>query len=155
MFAYFRKLLIPTGIILWSTWYYIEVMGKPKTAHVLVQPLFYLLLILYALICYTDYKEHFNGKSQSHDAADKARPQEKRTAVVTLGCMIAATAYLISMPYLGFIFSTIVFLAASFCFLGARYKLWAIAAAALLAIALNAVFKIFLEVPLPTGSLWA
>ncbi len=69
---------------------------------------------------------------------------------VLLGMIII---YLAVMPYLGFYVSSIIFMTASLLFL--RVKIWQIILAELaIFILVYCAFTLFLEVRLPSGSLW-
>ncbi len=61
--------------------------------------------------------------------------------------------YLVSMPYIGFYASSILFMTASLLFL--RVKLWQIILAEIaIFVLVYCAFTLFLEVRLPSGSLW-
>lgn len=67
--------------------------------------------------------------------------------------LIMIVVYLAAMPYLGFYASSIIFMTASLLFL--RVKLWQIVLAEIaIFLLVYLAFTLFLEVRLPTGSLW-
>ncbi len=148
MIGYIRKLAVPTLILAWATHYFAEVCRKPAEAQVLIRPAYYLLLALYLLICYTEYKA-FRGEASSRESIGKKLRDER-----ALFCIALSGLYVAVVPYIGFLTATTIFLTLAFCRLGARRKVVAVVAALSFTLAAFWLFGSVFSVPLPMGGIW-
>lgn len=86
---------------------------------------------------------------------DETRSQEiSRSTVRTVGiAVVIIVAYVVTMPYLGFLAGTVGFLLASMWFSGVRKPRTAVPVALVVSVVLFYIFVQFLRVPLPESSI--
>lgn len=143
-----KKIFIPTIIFAWSVCYYIEILGAKASAGYFVKPVFWILAVLYVIIM---AKEFLAWKAEiPKEAAERENKQDEelmRTAI----CIGSAVIYLVVMPWLGFIISTVLLLFGLFCWLKAPNKIGAFVLAVAITAGIYALFNFGLKVPLYKG----
>lgn len=148
-----KKMALPTIVLIWATSYYVEVMGYSVKNHRLIQPVFWVMALLYIINGVTDYREWKSVKTEP-----ASQPTEKSPVNRNHGARVAAVigimvAYVALLGFLGFLVSTLLFAGAILYLMGER-KWYKIAGLPLvLVIALYLIFRVGLSIPLPTGFL--
>lgn len=154
-----KKMALPTIVLIWAASYYVEVMGYSEKNHKLIQPVFWVIVLLYIINGVTDYRE---WKASQKDKADQpAQPKEKLSLEALdwngTGKIVAAIAamviYVAMLDILGFVISTLLFVAAILFVMGERRWFLLVGVPTVLDIILYVVFRIALSIPLPTGFL--
>ncbi len=148
-----KKMALPTIVLLWAASYYVEVMGYSVKNHRMIQPIFWVMVLLYIVNGITDYRE---WKRKAPDAPKDAAPQEKpdRRQALRLAAIIGCMAgYVAVLDIIGFLPGTAVFICAVLLLMGERrwYRLAGISIAFSAVIYL--IFKVGLAIPLPKGFL--
>lgn len=154
-----KKLTAPTLMMLWALYYFVEIQGKQASAGLFIRPVFWIMLALYILILWMDIRDWREqrekdvrpeeGKQAPEANAAEGKADLHRTVI----CIAGAVAYVILLPFLGFLISTALFLFIMFCWLKAPNKIAAFLLAAAVAAGMYLLFKTGLKVPLPTGFL--
>lgn len=100
-----QRIGIPLVLLLLGCAYFTEVRSGNPQDLTLIRPVFYLMIVLFLINAATDLRS-IMAKSQA--GAD----QEKDTSSVrkTLAFCAAATAFVVVLPYLGFVLSAMAFL---------------------------------------------
>lgn len=164
MLQIMKKFFVPTAILGWATYYYIEILGKKASAGYFIKPVFWVLAVLYVAIIFMDVRElRANQKREETEAqtdteevrAEKAakKLEDKQDTIRTLVCLGSSVVYIFLLPYLGFITATTLFLFGLFCWLKAKNKLLAFVLAVVVTMSMYALFGLGLKVPLYTGFL--
>lgn len=157
-----KKLITPTLIMIWALYYFVEIQGKQASAGLFIRPVFWVMLALYILILWMDIRdwreqrrtrEETEVSEEERQAAETKAAAERADLRRTVVCVAGAVAYVVLMPFLGFLISTAAFLFVMFCWLKAPNKVAALFLAAAVAAGMYLLFKIGLKVPLPTGFL--
>lgn len=149
-----KKMALPTVVLLWAAAYYIEVMGYSAKNHRMIQPIFWVMVLLYVINGITDYREWKREQAGGTAAKDAAPARMDRTQaaklVALIGCM---AAYVLLLNVTGFVLTTVVFTCAVLLLMGERKWYLLVGIPVLLAAVLYVAFKIALGIPLPTGFL--
>lgn len=158
-----KKLFIPTVILIWAVFYYIEILGKKASAGYFIKPVFWIMALLYAVIAAKEYKvwsdeskaiKDDGSKADDNTADDKAATAKMDPELMRMMvCVGSAAAYLITMPFLGFIIATVLLLFGMFCWLKAPNKMGALLLAVLITAGMYILFRFGLKVPLYKGFL--
>jgi len=155
-----KKIALPTVVLIWAASYYIEVMGYSVKNHRMIQPLFWVMVVLYIVNGITDYREW--KREQAASAAESEEEKEAASALKTIDkkqtarlvvLVSSMIAYVALLNTLGFIITTFLFTCGVLFVMGERtwYKLAGIPA--VLVAFLYVVFKLGLSIPLPAGFL--
>jgi len=150
MASLLQKIMIPTIVMIWATFYLFEVMQLHIRNQHLIRPAYFILLALYIFNTYGDVRKwkKEQAKSVGQTGEGFKIPAEMKTlaiiAIITVG-------YLVIMPLTGFTFSTIAYLAVLLLALNVRKMLTLIFFPLALTIFVYVVFRIFLRLPLPGG----
>lgn len=160
MSSLFKRLALPVIVLLWSASYFIEVLGYSKKNQYLIKPVFIAMVILFLINTVTDVLEWKKEQRQIQGAekGDVRRPsvmeaEEKRTLLRSLLVVLSMAAYIIVMPYLGFVISTVALVVFLLALMQVRQPLPMILLPLILTGILFAAFKIGLHIPLPAGFL--
>lgn len=155
-----KKLFIPTIIFIWAACYYIEILGKKASAGYFIKPVFWIMAVLYVVITVKDTKAWWEERKETADPMEKAaqdagcvnvkKVKDEELARMAV-CVGGAAVYLLAMPFLGFVITTILLLFGMFCWLKAPSRLGALILAVLVTAGIYALFKIGLKVPLYVG----
>lgn len=159
-----KKFFVPTAILGWATYYYIEILGKKASAGYFIKPVFWILAVLYVAIIFMDVRElRASQKREQIEAqtdteevrAEKAakESEDNQDTIRTIICLGSSVVYIFLLPYLGFIIATTLFLFGLFWWLKAKNKLLAFVLAVVVTMGMYALFGLGLKVPLYTGFL--
>lgn len=146
-----KRLAMPTAVLLWAVFYYVEVMGYSAKNHYLIQPVFWIMFVLYVINTIGDYREWKNTRSEEEETSVKNIDKQKTIRIVSV--VVIMGLYSIVMSFLGFLISTFIFTFGVLWVMAERkwYKLTLIPL--FLDIFLYVVFHMGLRIPLPTGFL--
>jgi putative tricarboxylic transport membrane protein len=164
MLQLIKKFFVPTAILGWATYYYIEILGKKASAGYFIKPVFWILAVLYVVIIIMDVRElRASQKREQIEAqtdteevrAEKVakRSEDNQDTIRTIICLGSSVVYIFLLPYLGFIIATTLFLFGLFWWLKAKNKLLAFVLAVVVTMGMYALFGLGLKVPLYTGFL--
>jgi hypothetical protein len=150
MASLLQKIMIPTIVMVWGTFYLFEVMQLHIRNQYLIRPAYFILLALYIFNTYHDVRK---WKKEQEKSAGQVResfkvPAEMKTLVIIA---LITVGYLVIMPLVGFTFSTIAYLVVLLLALNVRKMLTLIFFPTTLTIFVYVVFRIFLRLPLPGG----
>ena len=159
-----RKLVTPTLMFAWALYYFIEISGKKASAGLFVKPVFWVMLVLYAVIVFMDVRD-WRDEGKEEESKRKEETEEEKAARLarevkekedlkrTLICIASGIVYVFLLPYLGFVLDTFLMLAGLFIWLKAPNKVAAVFLAAAVTAGRFLLFKMGLKVPLPKGFL--
>lgn len=145
----------------WSTWYFFSSnkLGQHEQTMAFIAPMYYVMLGLLVLyLCKTLVVEKVE---KAETAEREAGPSVKERAQQAwgkykrmLGFVLLLSLYLISMPRLGFVISTVLYLALTTVWLGNRNKVQIVLVSVVSALAVYFLFEKFFMVHLPSGVLF-
>jgi len=152
---------MPTVILILSGAYYLESINVDPIDKILIKPTCLLILLIYmyfVVVEFINYKKskHVHVKvnesteiemnAVNNNAARKTHIPYKELAIIFMTAL-----YVLAIQYLGFVFTSIVFMASMFYILNVR-KVWIIAVFSIFStILLYFAFKVVLMLPLPEG----
>ncbi|RLA88319.1 MAG: hypothetical protein DRG20_06295 [Deltaproteobacteria bacterium] len=139
---YLRILLVPIIVGAFTTTYYIKNRGLPSEDLLLVNPLIYSIAIILVIVIFNELKVKKNELQKKGVLA-------KRN--VTYIFILIIILYLISMNFIGYLISTILFLVIGLYILGVRKKRDLILLPLSVAFFFFFLFSFLLHVPLPLG----
>lgn len=146
---FLKKITIPALAMAWCV-YFITDAGLPsKKGNMFVWAVFALLVVIFAVEILNEFR-----RAQTEKRAAQNSPTEKKdySGLIRSGILFGATlAYIIAMPYLGFLISTFIYLFAMFLFLRAKNKIVVVVASVMLTGLMWFAFDYLLGVPLPKG----
>jgi len=150
MASLLQKIAIPTIVMVWATFYLFEVMELHVRNRYLIRPTYFVLLALYIFNTYTDIRKWKKARAISTEQmveSFKIPVEIKTLAVIAL----ITVGYLAIMPTVGFIFSTIAYLAILLLALNERKMFTLVFFPIVLTVGVYVVFRLFLRLPLPVG----
>lgn len=154
MLSLVQRIIMPTLAMIWATMYFFEVMQLSDKNHYLINPVFYVMAILYIVNTINDVKKW--NKERSIDEKKKVVTKSKTNNkdVILIGMVvIISVVYLMIMPKLGFVISTYLFLLAQLIVLKSDNKIMILALPIVLTGILYYAFTQLLGIPLPVGIL--
>lgn len=148
-----KKMALPTIVLAWAATYYVEVMGYSAKNHRLIQPVFWVMVLLYVINGITDYREWKKEQAQEGEKPSALKNLDREKAVRVVSVVAVMAIYVAVLGLLGFVISTLLFAGVVLFIMGERkwYKLVGIPL--VLALFLYVVFRLALSIPLPTGFL--
>ena len=148
-----KRIALPTLVLAWAVSYYFEVMGYSAKNHYLIQPIFWIMFILYIINTIGDYREWKNSQKNENETSISIKDVDKKKAFKLVSVLAVMFLYAFVMSILGFLISTFIFTFAVLWIMGERkwYKLAFIPLG--LDVFLYAVFYLGLRIPLPVGFL--
>lgn len=163
MSALIKRLALPAMVLIWSASYFIEVSGYSKKNQYLIKPVFIAMVLLFIVNTITDvreWKKEQREKMELYQEAAGRSPdmtgptaEEKQTLLRSFFVVLSMAVYIVVMPYLGFVISTIVLVVFLLALMQVRKPIPMILLPVLLTGVLYAAFKIGLHIPLPAGFL--
>ncbi len=147
-----KRLAIPAIVLLWSATYFIEVVGYSKKNQYLIKPVFIVMVILFAVNTFTDIRE-WKREREENKGALQISQEEKQVLIRSFFVVASMAVYVVIMPHLGFIITTVALLAVLLLIMQVRKPLPYILLPLIVTGILYAVFKIGLHIPLPAGFL--
>lgn len=163
MSALIKRLALPAMVLIWSASYFIEVSGYSKKNQYLIKPVFIAMVLLFIVNTITDVrewkKEQREKKELYQEAAGRSpdmtgpTAEEKQTLLRSFFVVLSMAVYIVVMPYLGFVISTIVLVVFLLALMQVRKPIPMILLPVLLTGVLYAAFKMGLHIPLPAGFL--
>lgn len=143
---FWKKTLLPLIMLVFAGIYFNEVRQLDALDQALIKPVFFFMVLLFMINTASDYRESKDRQSNA-SALKKGNSQFRKILEY-----IALTAvYLMLMPYLGFMISSILFLAGALYRLNVRKTITLIALPVGLSVLLYFLFVHLFSVPLPTG----
>lgn len=163
MSALIKRLALPAMVLIWSASYFIEVSGYSKKNQYLIKPVFIVMVLLFIVNTITDVREWKKEQREKKElyqetagrSPDMTGPtaEEKQTLLRSFFVVLSMAVYIVVMPYLGFVISTIVLVVFLLALMQVRKPIPMILLPVLLTGVLYAAFKIGLHIPLPAGFL--
>lgn len=144
-----KKMALPTVVLVWAASYYVEVMGYSEKNHRLIQPVFWIMVLLYVINGITDYREWKSTQTEPAEDTSSPKPFDRKIIAV----IVAMVAYVVLLNIFGFVISTLLFVAAVLFLMGERRWYLLIGIPIALVAVLYVVFRIALSIPLPIGFL--
>lgn len=167
MKEFWKKIIIPTIIMIWATTYYAEVSSLPARNGLLIKPVYWALLVVYIINIVADYIECRQKTRASGAAGNVARVTWKRPDLKEIGPVLkriydstggrvalafaAMIVYVAVIKKVGFCISTFVLLAALLFLMDLRGWKSLLLFPLIAVVILYVVFKIFLRIYLPAG----
>ena len=163
MKKFLQKMIIPTAIMIWATWYFFSVSKMKKLDSVLIRPIYFILAALFVVNAISDYIE---AKKET-EAEKKSAPEneEKKTFKEILKCFVQSSAFRIVLIFVlimlyalllkkvGFIIVNTLFVLGVLLIMGER-KVWKlIVIPIVVTAAMYAIFVLGLKILLPKGIL--
>lgn len=163
MSALIKRLALPAMVLIWSASYFIEVSGYSKKNQYLIKPVFIVMVLLFIVNTITDVREWKKEQREKKElyqetagrSPDMTGPtaEEKQTLLRSFFVVLSMAVYIVVMPYLGFVISTIVLVVFLLALMQVRKPIPMILLPVLLTGVLYAAFKMGLHIPLPAGFL--
>ena len=158
MIRLIQRIAIPTGILIWATIYFIEILGRRPSAQLMIRPAFFILVVLFIIITVTDVRDWIKENAALKKASEKGEEvavskEGLESFLLMVVCAGSAFAYMFAMSIIGFSLSTAAYLFGMLCYLKVKNKIYAMVISVLLTGALYMLFRIWLRVPLPAGFL--
>lgn len=168
MLGLIQTIIMPTIAMIWASVYFLEVMQLSEKNQYLIRPVFFIMVVLYVINTLGDVKkwketqaerEKLLAESEGEECpkeielariANKERKEDLIQLAMILGVSLI---YLLIMPRLGFIISTILFLFAQLIVLKADKGPMLIVLPLVLTVVLHLAFTKILGIPLPVGIL--
>lgn len=147
-----KRLAIPAIVLLWSATYFIEVVGYSKKNQYLIKPVFIVMVILFAVNTFTDIRE-WKREREENKGELQISQEEKQVLIRSFFVVASMAVYVVIMPHLGFIITTVALLAVLLLIMQVSKPLPYILLPLIVTGILYAVFKIGLHIPLPAGFL--
>ena len=158
--AYLKKMVLPTVVMAWSTIYFIECLGYSLKSRRLVQMVYFMMLGLYVINGITDYIATKKEWAEKGDAKDNAKAEKTSTNLIvmlkenkTIVLFATLLLYVLALDFIGFIITTLIFTAFVLYVMGERRIPLLVGMPIGLVVLLYLIFKVGLNVPLPTGIL--
>ena len=146
---FLKKIAIPALTMAWCVYFITDAGSPSKKGNTFVWAVFVLLAVIFAVELFNEFR-----RAQAEKRTVKNSPAEKKdySGLIRSGILFGATlAYIIAMPYLGFLISTFIYLFAMFLFLKAKNKIVVAVASVMLTGLMWFAFDYLLGVPLPKG----
>lgn len=154
MSNYIKK-MIPTAVILILD--LIVFLAIPSQVKVLTEGVVntrfmpYFVTILIAICGVVDLIQTYFKERRLEETQGEKRYFDKKGFIRVLICFLCVAAYLVILPYLGFVLSTIMLCAAVAFLMGSRNWVGILILSVVLSLAVYCVFKLGLRLRLPTG----
>lgn len=141
------RILFPIIGILWATVYYAELLSTPETARYTVQPVYFFLLFLFGLICLKELRafRRRGGKFVENTG------RQTRNLLAPMCCLTIFGLFIAAISFIGFAFSSVVFLLCFFLYHHPRIYAKNFLIALLFTTIICFVFERFFGVFLPKG----
>lgn len=152
MLRLIQKLFMPTLFMIWGTFYFIEVCGKKASTGYFIKPVYIAFAVLYVINTVKeirDWRMEVKENSEEAKAANEKAGRELKDILIFVG---AIAVYIVVVPYLGFVITSLLFLYIAFRYFKTGRGL-AILVDVLMVAAIYIIFKVVLGVPLPEGFL--
>lgn len=126
-----HRLILPTGILLLVTFYFLEVQGLEDTRNgVLINPIFWIMVILYPLILWQEWKKFKHQTSETDELKSELEKIEEsvdsdedaRMTKKLLAYIIGIGIYLLLVDHIGFVIMTLIFLPTMMWIMGTKSK---------------------------------
>lgn len=149
MYKIIASLFVPSMVLILSIAYYMESLNVDHIDKLLIKPTCMLIVLFYIYFVYVECRRLRKDKDQS----EKLRRTNTKMPYKELAILAMTALYVLIIQYLGFVVTSVVFMACMLYLLNVRNKLviacFSITSSALLYFA----FKVVLMVPLPGGLL--
>lgn len=149
MYKIIASLFVPSIVLILSIAYYMESLNVDPIDKLLIKPTCMLIVLFYIYFVYVECRRLRKDKDQS----EKPRRTNTKMPYKELAVLAMTALYVLIIQYLGFVVTSVVFMACMLYLLNVRNKLviacFSITSSALLYFA----FKVVLMVPLPGGLL--
>lgn len=145
-----RNIVSAIGLIAFAVWYAWQTSKLPLRdimPHA-PGPSFFPWLIVFAVLALSTALLIQGIRQRHHDKADPSVAEIPIKVLAALACFFV---YLVALPYLGFIVSSILFFAALMVFYGSRNPVLIAAASIAIPVILFALFRYAFQVILPRG----
>ncbi len=142
MNLFFKKMIIPSAILLWSLMYILETRGHSARDVLLIRPVVLLLGTTYLIIL---YKEYFFKKNDN---------SEDKTAYISskeIKILLLMIFYILIIQYLGFVITSFISMLAMLYVLEVKKIQHLLMFSSVSTLILYVAFKVVLMVPLPSG----
>lgn len=151
-----HRVIVATGILLFALLYLYEI-GSLKNPQdkLLVNPVIWIMVILYPIILWQEWRQFKQSKSEEETAEDdkeSADTSAKLTKKIFF-FMLSTFGYLILMNYFGFFIMTILYMPLLMWILGTKSKWTLIILPIVTTVVLFVLFDLVLGIPLPQGVL--
>lgn len=159
MIKFIKKMFIPSLILLWATYYFLEVKKLPEKNAILIQPVFILLVVFYFVNLFIDYKEtKAEAAMQAEQVTDSEQQMQTKTPAEKKNYRLVAVFALLLMSVvliepLGFLITIPLLVASILWIMDVRRWIPLIIMPLVLTAIVYFVFGVFLNVPLPPGIL--
>lgn len=144
-----KRIFIPTLLVAWTLYYFLDVLHKDAKTGALIKPLSLVVFVLYVIIMIGEVRRFLKQKNHEQDESKAA--ENKAMLINLLICLAVTAAYIIAMPYLGFVVSTSIFLSVMYLYAKAGRIYVVIPCSIAIAVVLFILFAKVLNVPLPVN----
>lgn len=168
MKKYLQKMIIPTAIMIWATWYFISVSKMKAMDSVLIRPIYIILAVLFVINSVTDFIQ-FRKQSKAEKDIPAEEPVEESKEESTVRnhvkkfldssagkiilIFLQILLYALLMKKIGFLIVNTLFIFGVLLVMGER-KVWKlIVIPIVVTVAMYAIFVLGLKVLLPKGIL--
>lgn len=148
-----KKLGMPFVVLVWSAFYFSEVIQYSERNHYLIKPCFYLMVTLFIVNTVTDlleWKREQKIKSNTMSNADESIDKHRKGLRLVI-ILLSMAAYVFFLPYLGYTVSSLVLLLFILGLMKVNKPMPLVVLPVTMVVLLYSIFKIFLGIPLPTG----
>ena len=144
-----KRIALSVVTMAWAIWYLVDTASRAPKAVLLIRPVVYIMGVLFLINLVRDIRKWRLETKGDNEGFEYASSREIKIALISVA---AVAVYVLSINFLGFIISTVIFLAGAFIALKAK-TIPAICMATVMTGLLYVVFKILLKMPLPRGFL--
>lgn len=144
------ELLVPLLMFGYATYYYLEVrsLPRPETNLLLIGPIYWMMAVAVA--------SYFIASYIKYSRSNKSQVEEKTTRKLTdikatLAFLVLTCAYVFSIEWLGFVFSSWLYMVLLLIAFSVTKKLILLLLPLLTALFIYGTFDLWLSIPLPKG----
>ncbi|OUO93182.1 tripartite tricarboxylate transporter TctB family protein [Cloacibacillus sp. An23] len=141
------SLFVPSLVLILSIAYYIESLKADNIDKLLIRPICILIVIFYIYFIAVEYMRW----RKRTNYAEKASDVKKNLPYKELILLAFTALYILVIPHIGFVLTSILFMASTLYFLNVRSKEVILCFSIISSALIYAAFKVVLMVPLPSG----
>lgn len=144
------ELLVPLVMFGYATYYYIEVRGlsKPETNLLLIGPIYWMMAIAVVSYFIASYIKYTRANKPHSQEKSDSEVTDKKGTVAFLGL---TCAYVFSIAWLGFVFSSWLYMLLLLVAFSVKSKAVLLSLPLLTALFIYGTFDVWLGIPLPKG----
>lgn len=149
MKVFLKRIFVPTLLLAWTIYYFVEVLGKDAKTGVLIKPISIIVFVLYVIIMIGEVKRYIKLKKESGEPVFSE--EDKKSLINLFVCLGITGAYVLVMPFIGFVIATSAYLTGMYMYAKAGKAYIVVACSIVIAVIMFLIFSKVLDVPLPVN----